>query len=425
MPDDILLTVTPSCRFLSTLDQVQLVYLLAELKRNPAIVPVPMPVNLSLVLDQSGSMEDGHKLEHLKQAVHHIIDQLDDEDYLSMVTFSGGATTLLSATKVGKLRRKDLKRRISGVSVLWTGTDIAPALAVARREIGRNAANNRVNRILLLTDGQVYVADGDHARAEKECLREADRCGREGVPILALGLGDDWSEVLLVEIAERSRGQADYVARPQDISAFFSSATQAMQAVSAKNVIFSLRSVAGVTPRKVWRVMPLISDMGTAPLTDRRVGVSLGELEQEGSLALLVELIVNPRSPGSYRIAQAEISYDMPVQSMTGEKVKADIVVQVVPGTGLDHQLDARVMNVVERVTAFKLQTRALDDAQVGDLAGAQQKLANAVTMLLNQGETDLAHHLQAEADRLGQGQQVSSEGRKTIQFTSRKTVKL
>jgi len=67
----------------------------------------------------------------------------------------------------------------------------------------------------------------------------------------------------------------------------------------------------------------------------------------------------------------------------------------------------------------------ALEDAQAGNLAGAQQKLANAVTMLLSQGETDLARQLQSEADRLAQGQQVSSEGRKTIQFTSRKTVRL
>jgi Ca-activated chloride channel family protein len=76
-------------------------------------------------------------------------------------------------------------------------------------------------------------------------------------------------------------------------------------------------------------------------------------------------------------------------------------------------------------VTAFKLQTRALEDAQAGNLAGAQQKLTNAVTMLLSQGETDLAHQLQFEADRLARGRQVSAEGRKTIQFTSRKTVRL
>lgn len=45
--------------------------------------------------------------------------------------------------------------------------------------------------------------------------------------------------------------------------------------------------------------------------------------------------------------------------------------------------------------------------------------------MLLSQGETELARQLQSEADRLAHGQQVSSEGRKTIQFTSRKTVRL
>ena len=82
-------------------------------------------------------------------------------------------------------------------------------------------------------------------------------------------------------------------------------------------------------------------------------------------------------------------------------------------------------MNVVEKVQAFRLQTQALDDAQSGDVNNATRKLRQAVTILLSQGETELAGQMQQEADRLEESGQVSSEGKKTIMLTSRKTVKL
>jgi Ca-activated chloride channel family protein len=82
-------------------------------------------------------------------------------------------------------------------------------------------------------------------------------------------------------------------------------------------------------------------------------------------------------------------------------------------------------MNVVEKVQAFKLQTQALDEAETGNVSGATLKLRQAVTILLSQGEADLAQQMQQEADRLEQSGQISSEGKKTIMLTSRKTVRL
>jgi Ca-activated chloride channel family protein len=82
-------------------------------------------------------------------------------------------------------------------------------------------------------------------------------------------------------------------------------------------------------------------------------------------------------------------------------------------------------MNIAERVTAFKLQTRALQDAQAGDNAAATQKLRSAATILLNQGEQDLARTLRLEADNLQRSGEMSSEGSKTIRFKGGKTQRL
>ena len=53
------------------------------------------------------------------------------------------------------------------------------------------------------------------------------------------------------------------------------------------------------------------------------------------------------------------------------------------------------MMNLVEKVSAFKLQTRALDDLERGNVQAATQKLRGALTHLLNQGDTELAATVQ------------------------------
>jgi Ca-activated chloride channel family protein len=88
-------------------------------------------------------------------------------------------------------------------------------------------------------------------------------------------------------------------------------------------------------------------------------------------------------------------------------------------------QVNAKVMNIVEKVTAFKLQTRALQAAEAGDIAGATQQLRAAHTILLNQGDADLARTVRLAADQLEGQSQMSAEAKKTIQFKSGKTVRL
>jgi len=78
-------------------------------------------------------------------------------------------------------------------------------------------------------------------------------------------------------------------------------------------------------------------------------------------------------------------------------------------------------MNVVEKVTAHKLQTRALDEAAVGNIAGATQKLRAAATRLLELGESDLAQTALEEAGRLERGEGLSAGGTKKLRYETRK----
>ena len=78
-------------------------------------------------------------------------------------------------------------------------------------------------------------------------------------------------------------------------------------------------------------------------------------------------------------------------------------------------------MNSVEKATAFKLQTRALQASMVGDVAGATRNLRAAATRLLNMGETELAGAAENEARLLESKGQMSPAGTKKLAFETRK----
>jgi Ca-activated chloride channel homolog len=174
--------------------------------------------------------------------------------------------------------------------------------------------------------------------------------------------------------------------------------------------------------RRVWQVVPMIKDVGRSVIQGRAIVIPVGQLEKGGA-AYLAEIMLPPRPQGAVRIAQTDVVYNAPGSGPQREAV--DLIINFSADPAVQNQLNGRVMNIVEKVQAFKLQTQALDEAETGNVRGATQKLRQAVTILLAQGETELANQMQQEASRLEQSGEISSEGKKTIKLTSRQTVKL
>ena len=195
----------------------------------------------------------------------------------------------------------------------------------------------------------------------------------------------------------------------------------AAQATVVQNAELILRLVPGVLPRAVWRVTPLITKLGHRALSDRDVQVTLGDMDREQGQSVLVELLTSPRQPGTYRVAQAEVSYDVAATGLVGEKSKSDIVLDFTSDPAQAVQTNPYVMNIIEKVTAHKLQTRALDEAAVGNIAGATQKLRAAATRLLELGEDELAQTATEEAKRLEHGKGLSAQGTKKLRYETRK----
>jgi Ca-activated chloride channel family protein len=410
MANDVTLTCRLNKAYLPVMNTQQLVYVLIDTALSAAMAQVQVPLNLSLVLDKSGSMQ-GKKIANLREAAKLVVDRLGPQDTISIIAFSDRKYVIAPSQPVTD--KVELMRQIDRIRD-GGGTAISGGMKLGLTELDKALAPDRVSRMLLLTDGQTF---GD----EEACKKLGAQAGSRGIVVNALGLGDDWNEDLLDDVAEASGGKADFIDSPDKILDFFRQAVQSMQDTVVQNAQMIMRLANGVTPRQIWQVLPMISNLGYRPLSDRDVQVTLGELERGQPHSMLVEMLISPRPAGRYRIAQVEANYDVPGLRLTGEKTKSDILLDFTADAALAKQHDAEVMNIVEKVTAFKLQTKALEDAKMGDVAGASQKLRAAATRLLEMGEQDLAQAALAEAQNLEKSGQMSAYGTKKLRYETRK----
>jgi Ca-activated chloride channel family protein len=402
MPGEVTLSHQLGKDFMPVTGGSQVAYALIEAKPTSMMAQVRMPLNFAIVLDHSGSMR-GAKLKNVKEAVKMVIDRLEPSDYISVVIFDDTAQVIIPSMPAND--PTGMKAAIDRIPDAG-GTTMSLGMTQGLGELRRWNIPNAVKRMILLTDGVTY---GDTDR----CRQLAREAAASGVSIYPLGIGTDWDEGLLDDVGQLSGGQpAEFIRTPSDAMNIFQQQLQSAVAVAVRNATLTLRLPAGVSPRKAVKVLPLIRDVDQSSLSDRQVVVSLGDLEKETAQAVLVELMVDPRPAGLFRIAQAELSYDVPIANLIGERIREDIKVTFTTNANESAQVNALVMNFAEKANANRLVTRVLDEYK--RTGKATTRLAPNVTRVLDP-ET------QAAIEQINQGQQISQDQVKSIGNKTRK----
>lgn len=388
----------------------QVVYALVDIKAGAATGIGTMPSNIALVLDRSGSM-DGEKMDRLREAVGYVVDRLNDTDLVSVTIFDDQVETL--APSQPAKNRDEIKAKLAGV-IARGGTQISDGLAAGLAEAKKGSTPDRVSRVLLLTDGRTW--DDENA-----CLTLADEAGKQGVAITGIGIGDDWNEKLLLQIAERSHGNSHWIQDPIAILDAFRQEVEGMQATAVTNVTITGRMGEGVRPVRVYTTAPMIADISGRTVSGNTVRANLGSLDARTGQKVLIEARVAAQKAGPFRLGQVEIGYDVPSAGLSGRSARADLNVAFVANAADAAKVNAEVMNLAEKVTAFKLQTRALTEAGAGNIAAATRQFQAAATVLLDLGENDLADAVEREIVSLKKTGTFTAAGTKKLEYGTRK----
>ncbi len=204
------------------------------------------PVNISVVLDRSGSME-GPKIEKARQAACAALDQLDADDIFSLVIFDQEVELFLAPERVGSHDHRDeLKARINRIRPRGS-TALFAGVKMGAQQVRRFLDKERVNRVILVSDGLANV--GPSRPGDLAELGHA--LGAEGMSVTTIGLGEDFNEDLMTGLAEASHAHYYYVKDAEKLPSILTDELGAASARVAGNVRIRITVPAGVRLREM------------------------------------------------------------------------------------------------------------------------------------------------------------------------------
>ena len=161
--------------------------------------------NLVFLIDVSGSMNSPHKLGLLKSAMKMMVNQLREQDTVSIAVYAGSSGTALEPTP------GDQKAKINAaIDNLHAGgsTNGAAGIHLAYQMAEQRFQQEGVNRVILATDGDFNV--GTTNIDALETLVERKR--KSGVALTVLGFGQgNYNDHLMQKIAQIGNGNAAYI----------------------------------------------------------------------------------------------------------------------------------------------------------------------------------------------------------------------
>src|SRR5579885_1644003 len=372
-----------------------------------------LPLNLGVVLDRSGSMYDERRLEFVIEAVKFLADNAAPDDKIAVVAFADSARVIIQPDQIHD--RAAVRRALDDIDLLEIGggTQMALGMRAAIDEVTKNLASDRLNRVLVLTDGQTYQ--------ETACIDLANQ-NREQMSFSAMGVGVEFNEKLLMRIAQDSHGKYHFIGDPAEIPGIFEDELEGLRAVSIRNGRIEVTLSQGVQIREAFRASPEIYSLGTPLLEDRRVTYEIGDLEANVPGSVLLTLVLPPRRPGPVRIAQSAFRYEVPV---SGEhSINLDVTVEYSLDRTLTSRRNARVMNLVDQVSIAKLQSRAEEELKVGNVDRATRLLTNAIQGTQRLGNVKATQALVGLMDQVKKTQTLQTKAAKTTLLQAQAVVR-
>ena len=397
-------TVLQSRSQLSSLYEEQVVYLLIDIRPAAAGQGRRMPLNLCLVIDRSTSMQ-GARLDYVKEAAHQIIDGLHDDDALAVVTFSDWAEVVLPS-QLG-VNRAYAKAKISTMSASG-GTEILQGIQAGLAEVEKHHGNQVTSHLILLTDGQTY---GD----EEDCVSEARLAGARRIGITAMGIGEDWNDTLLDEVAAQSGGTSTYIASPGQVRSLLQQRVRGLGSVFAQGLALEIHGAEGVQAESIYRTSP---DVEHLTLTDGVI--ALGTLQADSPFTIALQIAVAQRPPGKHRLLELELTGDIPSLGRQGDKLRYSIDCAFAPTEPSSEPVPPAILSALSKATIYHMQERAWDALDSGDVKVATRQLEMIATRLFDLGETQLARAAMLEAGRIAQSGTPTAKGRKELKYGTR-----
>ncbi len=364
-------------------------------------------LNLSLVIDRSGSMAGG-PLNHALKAAQSVIDSLEPTDIVSVVSFDDEVKTVVSPQLV--VDRNLIKEKIKGIRAGGI-TNLCGGWLEGCKNVKAHFDSQMINRVLLLTDGHANSGITDMGVLTKTAGQKLE----EGIITTTLGFGDGFQEDLLVGMARAAKGNFYFIQNINDAVQVFAVELDTMKSVVAQNLTVQLELINGASLKETLSLAAVESKNGVESIV-------LGDVfnGEDKLLGLTLNLPEFTKS-GLYEFVKVSFSADAivddAIKNQTGSLLvtaQAGTIEEAAasPTTGVQFQLS--------KVKIAKAKNKALDLSDQSKFDEAEKMLRDLMANLKAQGlheNYEIAEELeQLEyfAARLG-NKNVSNNTRKEL----------
>jgi Ca-activated chloride channel family protein len=383
----------------------QLVYALMEFSQAIELQQASSPpLNLCLALDCSTSMQ-GMKMDVVKSTAMQLMKRMRPQDVFSVVTFNDRAEVLLQAA-----RGMDVQKAQVRIQMLQTGggTEILHGLSAALDQTQRFLEPGNVNHIILLTDGRTY---GD----EPACLELAQTAGELGIGISGLGIGSEWNDAFLDEIARRTGGSCMYVEDPKDIERLLNEKFTHLSQIFAEESTLEFEPVSDVHLNYAYRLQP---EPGPLPI---ETPLRMGPILRDAHLMVLMEFrVMAPAVRAKVAsLLKGQINFSIASLKSPPPPLRVDLVRVVIDQPNAESP-PPQIIHALSRLTLYRMQEKARQDVAGGRYEQASANLQRMATHLLAAGQRQLARTVLIEAESLQREGTFTKSGAKLIKFGTR-----
>ena len=316
-----------------------------------------LPVNIALILDRSGSMDGENKFPLAVEAVKQSLRLLTSTDRVSIVVFDEQVDVILPSTFMTAQAKKQALRALQQVRPRGS-TDLCSGWMHGAAELSDHLADGTITRALLLTDGQA-----NHGEVNREVLaHHAAELRRRGIVTSAFGVGADFDERLLRDIANEGGGNFYFVQTAAQIPDLVTSELGEALEVVERDAELTLALPRGAEAHVLNRFRTRKSHGRTA------ITVELGDLVSAQELDVVIRV----------KFPLGEVGDTQRISAVVGDTPAS--VVEFTYASHLendDQPRDIEVDREVARVYAGRARAEATEANRHGDFDRARRSLVD------------------------------------------------
>ncbi|WP_339132994.1 MAG: VWA domain-containing protein [Candidatus Electrothrix sp. GW3-4] len=315
-----------------------------------------LPLNLALVIDTSGSMRDENKLVSVKQAAIALVNRLQPEDRLAIISYNTEAKVVLPSSPV---RMEQEARWLIQSLRADGGTNLGAGLIEGYHQLREFASPRTINRVLLLSDGKANVGITSSAELSRMVLQEADA----GTSLSTFGVGLDFNEDLMAALSESGRGMYYFIDRPESMKTILAREFNSVERLVVADIQVTITLAPDLRIEQVFA--------NTFAVNGNTISVRFGDLAAGERRRMQIRFQPSRRGPGAVnKAAVVQASYRTPGGGGSGTLSRSIGLAYIKSQQAIAENMDKEV---VERSAVFEANFARKEAAQAYDRGEKKQ----------------------------------------------------